>query len=279
MRESDGSVRIFFKSGTAKGLTAGRMKPATDIAVSRWVKKSTDPIRGFAVCGSDNVWKDAVATVEGETIVLRAADVATPTKFHYGYWCVTRATEMEDGQRLNLYNEAGLPMSPVAPQTIEDAAASTQVADPVLMPASCFFSPSTNVTIACATSGATIRYTLNGSEPDETSAVYSAPIAISATKTVKARAFAANKEASDVVFATYTLGEPPAVTADPQWTVSSYDASSWSPLSGNILAGKTGTISGHGASIPESGDSIPHPSFNRNAPRLPSSAYSCDGTP
>ena len=244
VRESDGSVRIFFKSGTAKGLTAGRMKPATQTDVSLWVKKSTDPIRGFAVCGSDNVWKDAVATVEGETIVLRAADVATPTKFHYGYWCVTRETLLEDGQRLNLYNEAGLPMSPVAPQTVEDAAASTQVADPVLMPASCFFSPSTNVTIACATSGATIRYTLNGSEPDETSAVYSAPIPLTATTTVKARAFAANKDPSDIVFATYTLGEAPAPEPNPLWTNGAYEPSAWAPLGENLLTDATASYSG-----------------------------------
>ena len=281
VRESDGSVRIFFKPGTAKGLTAGRMKPATDIAVSRWIKKDTDPIRGFAVCGGDNVWKDAVATVDGETIVLRADGVATPTKFHYGYWCVTRETLQEDGQRLNLYNEAGLPMSPVAPQAVEDPATSEQVVDPVLTPGSCFFSPSTNVTIACATSGATIHYTLDGSEPTSSSSVYSAPIAISATTTIKARAFAANKEASDVVFATYTLGEPPAVTADPQWIVSSYDASSWSPLSGNILAGKTGTISGSvafassgynndpgnltDASVPSTPDNSAYVGFQENA--------------
>ena len=281
VRESDGSVRIFFKPGTAKGLTAGRMKPATDIAVSRWIKKDTDPIRGFAVCGSDNVWKDAVATVDGETIVLRADGVATPTKFHYGYWCVTRETLQEDGQRLNLYNDAELPMSPVAPQAVEDAAASTKVVEPVIVPGSCLFSPSTNVTITCATSGATIHYTLDGSEPTSSSSVYSAPIAISATTTIKARAFAANKEASDVVFATYTLGEPPAVTADPQWIVSSYDASSWSPLSGNILAGKTGTISGSvafansgynndpgnltDASVPSTPDNSAYVGFQENA--------------
>ncbi len=244
VREADGAVRVFFKSGTAKGLTAGRVKPATSIAVSRWVKKGSDPIRGFALCGADGAWQDAEATVEGETVVLRAAGVSTPAQFHYGYWCITRSTELEDGQRLNLYNGDGLPMSPVAPQAVEDPDASTKVADPVLLPASCLFSPSTNVTIACATSGATVRYTLDGSEPTASSTEYTGPIAISATTTVKARAFSANQDPSDIVFATYTLGEPPAATADPQWTVSSYDASSWSPLPGNILAGKTGTISG-----------------------------------
>ena len=239
VRESDGSVRVFFKSGTAKGLTAGRMKPASSVSLSQWVRKGTDPIRGFALCGSDNVWKDADATVEGETIVLRANGVPAPTKFHYGYWCVTRETLLEDGQRLNLYNEAGLPMSPVAPQTVEDASSSAQVADPVLLPASCFFSPSTNVTISCATSGATIRYTLDGTEPTASSAAYSAPIALSATTTVKARAFAANKEASDIVFATYTLGDPPAAEPDPQWESGMYKFAEWTPLANNLLAGLT----------------------------------------
>ena len=239
VRESDGSVRVFFKSGTAKGLTAGRMKPASSVSLSQWVKKGTDPIRGFALCGSDNVWKDADATVEGETIVLRANGVPAPTKFHYGYWCVTRETLLEDGQRLNLYNEAGLPMSPVAPQTVEDPATSEQVTDPVLAPASCFFSPSTNVTIVCATSGATIRYTLDGSEPTVSSAAYAAPIALSATTTVKARAFAANKDPSDIVFATYTLGDPPAAEPDPLWESGMYIFAEWTPLANNLLAGLT----------------------------------------
>ena len=239
VREADGSVRVFFKSGTAKGLTAGRVKPASSVAVSRWVKKGTDPIRGFALCGANGAWQDAEATVEGETVVLRAAGVATPTQFHYGYWCITRSTDLEDGQRLNLYNGDGLPMSPVAPQAVEDPDASTKVADPVLLPASCLFSPSTNVTIACATSGATVRYTLDGTDPTASSTEYTGPIAISATTTVKARAFAADKEASDVVFATYTLGEPPAAEPDPLWEPGMYKFDEWTPLANNLLAGLT----------------------------------------
>ena len=239
VREADGAVRVFFKSGTAKGLTAGRVKPASSVSVSRWVKKGTDPIRGFALCGADGAWQDAEATVEGETVVLRAAGVSTPTQFHYGYWCITRETELEDGQRLNLYNGDGLPMSPVAPQAVEDADASGKVADPVLLPASCYFSPSTNVTISCATSGATVLYTLDGSEPTASSAEYTGPIALSATTTVKARAFSADKEASDVVFATYTLGEPPAAEPDPLWEPGLYKFAEWTPLANNLLAGLT----------------------------------------
>ena len=269
VREADGSVRVFFKSGTAKGLTAGRVKPASSIAVSRWVKKGSDPIRGFALCGADGAWQEAEATVEGETVVLRAAGVSTPAQFHYGYWCITRSTDLEDGQRLNLYNGDGLPMSPVAPQAVEDPDESGKVADPVLTPGSCFFSPSTNVTIACATSGATVRYTLDGSEPTASSAIYSAPIALTTNTTVKARAFADGKAASDVAAATYTLGTAPAATADPQWTVSSYDASSWSPLSGNILAGKTGTISGSVAFTSSGYNNDPGNLTNASVPSTP----------
>lgn len=244
VREADGAVRVFFKSGTAQGLTAGRMKPASDIAVSRWAKKASDPIRGFALCGEDGTWAEAEATVEGETVVLRAEGVGSPAKFHYGYWCITRETELEDGQRLNLYNGAGLPMSPVAPQAVEDADAAGKVADPVLLPASCFFSPSTNVTIACATSGATVRYTLDGAEPTASSAEYAGPIALSATTTVKARAFVDGKEASDVASATYTLGAPPAPEADPQWTNGAYEPSAWAPLGENLLACATASSEG-----------------------------------
>ena len=239
VREANGAVRIFFKSGTAKGLTAGRVKPASSVAVSQWVKKSTDPIRGFALCDANGTWQDAEATVEGETVVIRAANISTPTQFHYGYWCITRSTDLEDGQRLNLYNGDGLPMSPVAPQAVEDPDASGKVADPVLTPASCFFSPSTNVTIACATSGATIRYTLDGNEPTASSTAYSAPIVLTATTTVKARAFAANKEASDIVFATYTLGEAPAPEPNPLWEPGMYKFAEWTPLANNLLSGLT----------------------------------------
>ena len=50
------------------------------------------------------------------------------------------------------------------------------VAVPVFDPPSCLFYPTTNVSITCATSGATIRYTLDGTEPTETSRAYTGPI-------------------------------------------------------------------------------------------------------
>lgn len=132
VREPDGAVRIYFKPGTAKGLTSGRLKMAGEMSLSRFVKMS-GPVRGFALCGEDGVWHDAEATVEGETVVLRAEGIVSPTRFHYGYWCLTRFDDMEFGQRLSLYNGEGLPMSPLPPMDVEDAdpgaKTSTAVAD------------------------------------------------------------------------------------------------------------------------------------------------------
>lgn len=78
------------------------------------------------------------------------------------------------------------------------------VAPPVFSPDSCMFYPSTNVTLTCADTDAVIRYTLDGTAPDATSTVYTGPILVDDTVTIKARAFASGKNPSPVVGATYT---------------------------------------------------------------------------
>ena len=78
------------------------------------------------------------------------------------------------------------------------------VPPPVFSPDSCLFYPSTNVTITCAEAGAIIRYTLDGSAPDSSSPIYSAPIFVDDTVTIRARAFATGKNPSPIVAATYT---------------------------------------------------------------------------
>ena len=75
---------------------------------------------------------------------------------------------------------------------------------PVFSPVACAFHPSTNVTISCTDATATIRYTLDGSMPDETSTIYTGPFRIDDTVTIKARAFAPSCNASTVAVASYT---------------------------------------------------------------------------
>ena len=91
----------------------------------------------------------------------------------------------------------------------------TSVATPVFTPGAGSFHPETNVFITCATEGATIHYTLDGSTPDETSPVFAAtsPIHVTEDTTIKACAFKEEMAQSMVAKATYiydyTMDGPP----------------------------------------------------------------------
>ena len=81
-----------------------------------------------------------------------------------------------------------------------------QVATPTFSPAAGTYSTAQTVTISTATSGASIRYTTDGSTPSETAGtLYSAPIAVSATETVKAIAYETGFTDSSVASAAYTI--------------------------------------------------------------------------
>jgi predicted 3-demethylubiquinone-9 3-methyltransferase (glyoxalase superfamily) len=82
---------------------------------------------------------------------------------------------------------------------------STVVATPTFSPAGGTYTAAQSVTINCATSGATIYYTTDGSTPTEASNVYSEPITVSSTTTINAYATASGKRDSKVASATYTI--------------------------------------------------------------------------
>jgi len=63
------------------------------------------------------------------------------------------------------------------------------VSSPTFNPSEGTYTYAQNVTLTCTTSDATIRYTLDGSEPISTSTQYAGAINIASTTTVKAKAF------------------------------------------------------------------------------------------
>ena len=87
-------------------------------------------------------------------------------------------------------------------------------ATPTFSPAGGTYTSAQNVTISCSTSGAEIRYTLNGSTPTTSSALYSAAIPISETTTIKAIAVK-DGQTSSVASATYTINTSPEPPIDP----------------------------------------------------------------
>ena len=62
-------------------------------------------------------------------------------------------------------------------------------------------------TITCATEGATIRYTLNGTDPVEASEIYSDVVTLTDGQTIKAKAFLTGHKPSEVASKTYTGGK------------------------------------------------------------------------
>ena len=86
------------------------------------------------------------------------------------------------------------------------------VETPVFTPGTGTYADSVTFSIACATEGAVIRYTIDGTEPNETSTLYSAPVSLTATTTVKAKAFKTDWFASETATSVYTIVFEPVLT-------------------------------------------------------------------
>lgn len=97
----------------------------------------------------------------------------------------------------------------ISHSTILAQAAQNQVATPTFNPVGGTYSTSQNVSISTSTPNATIRYTTDGSEPTSTSTVYSSPISVSSTTTIKAKGFRDGWTPSATASATYTIGTTP----------------------------------------------------------------------
>jgi ribosomal protein L40E len=95
-----------------------------------------------------------------------------------------------------------------------------EVATPTFSPAGGTYSSTQSVTISCSTAGATIRYTTDGSNPTSTTGtVYSGPISVSSSMTLKAIAYGSGYTDSDVATATYTINAPAPGEAFPLWII------------------------------------------------------------
>jgi glucosylceramidase len=112
-------------------------------------------------------------------------------------------------------------------------------ATPAFSPTSGTFTAAQSVSITDATSGASIYYTTDGSTPTASSTLYSTPISVSATTTIKAIAAASGYTNSSVATATYTITQPSAA------------APTFTPTPGTYTAAQSVTIadSTAGASI------------------------------
>jgi len=90
-----------------------------------------------------------------------------------------------------------------------------QVATPTATPAAGAVNDNSTVALSCATAGATIYYTTDGSAPDDESTEYTEPIAITDAVTIKAIAYKGAMTASEVLTAAYTIAQVATPVATP----------------------------------------------------------------
>ncbi len=123
-------------------------------------------------------------------------------------------------------SKKGSTILPKATFTLESSTPIESVATPTFTPAAGTYTSAQSVTIACATEGATIYYTTDGSEPSATNGtVYSEAIAVNENMTIKAIAVKDGMANSAVAEAEYVID----ITADYAVTVA--------PDGGNINFG------------------------------------------
>ncbi|HUS35902.1 MAG TPA: chitobiase/beta-hexosaminidase C-terminal domain-containing protein [Verrucomicrobiae bacterium] len=79
------------------------------------------------------------------------------------------------------------------------------VATPTISPNGGYFSDPVTVSMACATAGADIRYTFDGSTPTTSSALYTAPFTLRGNTTVRMKAFKAGMTESAMVTAPFSF--------------------------------------------------------------------------
>ncbi len=81
-------------------------------------------------------------------------------------------------------------------------------AAPAFSPAAGTYAAAQTVTISDSTANATIYYTIDGTTPTASSAVYTAPIAVASSQTLQAIATASGNSTSAVATASYTIDQP-----------------------------------------------------------------------
>lgn len=101
----------------------------------------------------------------------------------------------------------------------EDGSSTPSAATPTFSVAAGTYSETQSVALSTTTEGASIYYTTNGEDPTTSSTLYSTPISVSATTTIKAIAVKDGMSNSSVATATYTIEASIANTAETAYTV------------------------------------------------------------
>ena len=191
---------------------------ATDLTVTsgQEVPTLTTTINALEVRNYGTPVNLGTLTYNGSTFVDNSENTITPyNNFNLN---PNPISSLESGKQYNVngvyivYWQSGNPVKQVAPRSADDfeevITPIETVATPTFTPAAGTYTEAQNVTIACATEGATIHYTLDGTDPTANSTTYTTAIAISENTTVKAMAVKSGMNNSEIATAVYEITQP-----------------------------------------------------------------------
>ncbi|MDD5979414.1 MAG: chitobiase/beta-hexosaminidase C-terminal domain-containing protein [Bacteroidales bacterium] len=138
-------------------------------------------------------YSESEVLITSNTSVMRFNKTSGQMRFRY-----FKSTSYTNQQSVQLYKK------------VEGGGGGTieTVSTPSITPNGGTFFNTQEVTITCATDGATIYYTLDGTEPTNAGSIYSKPLTITSTTTVKAKAYKEGFTESDVASAEFTIVTP-----------------------------------------------------------------------
>jgi hypothetical protein len=186
---------------------------------AKWTGLVRAPVSGtyiFSVTGDDGVrlflngvkviegWKDQGPTTYTcfATLTANTLYQIESQYYEHGAGAVCRLHWTPPGQQ-----DQAIPSIYLSPPT------GTQVAAPVFNPAPGTYTSAQSVAMTSATTGAFIRYTTDGSTPTASvGTLYSGPVAITSTKTLKAIASKTGMDDSALTSGTYTVNTTPMYT-------------------------------------------------------------------
>lgn len=193
------------------GFTAGNGGKAAIQKIQSWTFASTAtgtqaPV--FTPPGGTYTGTQMVALVSATSgaLIYYTTDGSTPSASSTEY---TTPLTISSAETINAIAVAGGSTSTVASASYIITAPAT--APPTFSPPPGAFSAAQTVALSSATPGAAIYYTIDGSTPTTASTLYTAPLAISATKTINAFAIAPEDTPSPAATGIYTISAGPTI--------------------------------------------------------------------
>ncbi len=267
--ETADKVKQTIKTLSGFGPSTTLMLPPFSMTVLTATTSVTQPPSFSVAPGTYNATQTVVLSdaTAGSTIYY-TTDGSTPTTASPAYNGALTVSESETVQAIAV--ATGFSQSGIASATyvIQFPAA----AAPTILVPSGLYGTAQMVKISDDTTGATIRYTTDGSVPTETSTAYTGAVTVSKSETLKAIAVASGFTPSAMTSATYVIGYPtsatptfsvapgtytsaqsvvisePTATAKVYYTTDGSVPSTASPVyAGPIIVGKNSTLKAIGA--------------------------------